>query len=83
MILSNDEYKNFFIEIKQEILKARNNALKSVNRELINLYWNIWKSIDEKLEKSKWWDNIVTNLSRDLEQDFWRGFSKRNLFRMV
>ena len=82
MILSNDEYKNFFIEIKNEILKARNNALKSVNKELINLYWNIWKSIVEKQEKSKWWDNIVTNLSRDLEQDFWRGFSKRNLLYM-
>jgi hypothetical protein len=41
MILSNDEYKTFFKEIKQEILKARNNALKSVNKELINLYWNI------------------------------------------
>lgn len=82
MILSNDEYKNFFIEIKHEILKARNNALKSVNKELINLYWNIWKSIVEKQEKSKWWDNIVTNLSIDLEQDFWRGFSKRNLLYM-
>ncbi|MDP2090337.1 MAG: DUF1016 N-terminal domain-containing protein [Candidatus Gracilibacteria bacterium] len=82
MILSNDEYKNFFIEIKHEILKARNNALKSVNKELINLYWNIGKSIVEKQEKSKWGDNIVTNLSIDLEQDFGRGFSKRNLLYM-
>jgi hypothetical protein len=56
--------------------------LKSVNKELINLYWNIWKSIVEKQEISKWWDNIVSNLSKDLEQDFWRGFSKRNLLYM-
>lgn len=79
--ISND-YKNFLIEIKQNILQARNNALKSVNKELIHLYWNIWKSIIEKQEKAKWWDDIIWKLSKDLEAEFRRGFSKRNLLYM-
>jgi len=83
MILQNNDYKNFLINLKQEIIKARNNALKSVNKELIELYWNIWKSILEKQEKSSWWDDVIWNLSKDLGQEFWKGFSKRNLFRMV
>lgn len=82
-ISSNNDYKNFLVDLKQEIIQARNNSLKSVNKELINLYWNIWKSILEKQKESKWWDNIIWNLSKDLETEFWRGFSKRNLFRMV
>lgn len=79
MNLQKNDYKNFLLHLKQEIIQARNNALKSVNKELIELYWNIWKSIVEKQEKSQWWDDIIWTLSKDLEQEFWRGFSKRNL----
>lgn len=82
MNLQNNDYKNFLVNLKQEIIQARNNALKSVNKELINLYWNIWKSILEKQEKSKWWDDVIWNISKDLEAEFWKGFSKRNLLYM-
>ena len=30
-----------FYEVVQLIRKAKNNALKSVNKELINLYWQV------------------------------------------
>ena len=83
MELKNNDYKIFLIDLKKEILNSRNNALKSVNKELINLYWNIWKLILEKQENSKWWDDIIWTLIRDLEVEFWKGFSKRNLFRML
>jgi hypothetical protein len=35
------EYKNFFTEVKERIHKAQYDALKAVNKELINLYWDI------------------------------------------
>jgi len=35
------DYKNFLIKIKKEILESRNNTLKKVNKELVNLYFNI------------------------------------------
>jgi len=41
-IISFPYYKDFIINIKQEVIKSRNNALKVVNKELINLYWTIW-----------------------------------------
>lgn len=45
------EYKTFFKEIKERIYRAQYDALKAVNKELINLYWDIGKSIVAKQEK--------------------------------
>lgn len=84
-IYSNNDYKNFLIYLKQEIIQAKNNALKSVNKELINLYWNIWEKLSDKIKNSKWWNSIIENLSNDIKKEFpWiQGFSKDNLWRMV
>jgi len=81
-ITTSSDYKVFITKIKQEVIQSRNNALKVVNKELINLYWTIWESIFKKQENSNWWDNIIWQISKDLTQDFWRGYSRRNIFRM-
>ena len=39
-----------FSDIVQLIRQARNNAIKSVNTELINLYWEIGAHISQKVE---------------------------------
>lgn len=84
-ISSNNDYKNFLINLKKDIIQSRNNALKSVNKELINLYWNIWEKLSDKIKNSKWWNSIIENLSNDIKKEFpWiQGFSKDNLWRMV
>jgi len=78
------EYKTFFKEIKERIHKAQYDALKSVNKELINLYWDIGKSITAKQEKLGWGKSIVETLARDLQKEFSgiHGFSARNLWNM-
>jgi predicted nuclease of restriction endonuclease-like (RecB) superfamily len=78
------EYKTFFKEIKERIHKAQYDALKSVNKELINLYWDIGKSITAKQEKLGWGKSIVETLARDLQKEFLgiHGFSARNLWNM-
>lgn len=43
-----------FNGIIQLIKQSRFNAIKAVNIELINLYWNIGEQISQKLEKSEW-----------------------------
>jgi hypothetical protein len=43
-----------FSEIIQLIRKAKNNALKSVNKELINLYWQVGEYINAKVESAIW-----------------------------
>ena len=85
MSLQHRDYKDFLLNLKQDIIQARNNALKSVNTELIELYWNIWKELSHKILHAWWWKSIVKNLSDDLKKDFpWiQGFSKDNLWRMV
>jgi len=78
------EYRAFIAEIKERIRASQYEALKSVNRELINLYWDIGKSIVEQQEKHGWGKSIVENLAGDLQKEYpgIRGFSVGNLRRM-
>ena len=42
-----DEYKKFIVHIKKRILSSQYEALKAVNKELIELYWDIGKMVHE------------------------------------
>lgn len=75
---------NRFIDIIQIIRQSRSNALRIVNEELINLYWNIGAYISKKLAQAEWGDSVVTELAKYIqqnEQDI-KGFSDKNLWRM-
>ncbi|GBE40041.1 hypothetical protein BMS3Bbin08_02677 [bacterium BMS3Bbin08] len=78
------EYKTFLKEIKERIHKAQYDAFKAVNKELINLYWDIGKSIVAKQEKLGWGKAIVETLAKDLQKEFpgIQGFSVQNLWNM-
>jgi predicted nuclease of restriction endonuclease-like (RecB) superfamily len=78
------EYFSFLSEIKSRIVSARIQAVRSVNKELIKLYWDIGKGIVDRQQKYKWGDNIVEALARDLQNSFPQvhGFSERNLWNM-
>lgn len=75
---------NRFIDIIQIIRQSRSNALRIVNEELINLYWNIGAYISKKLAQAEWGDSVVKELAKYIqhnEQDI-KGFSDKNLWRM-
>ena len=78
------EYRKFFGKLKAEIITARQRVYQTVNRQLVELYLNIGKSIYEKIEISKWGEGIVESLAEDLQREFpdMRGFSTRNLWEM-
>lgn len=78
------EYIKFLNEIKSRIVTARIQAIRSVNKELIKLYWDIGKNIVERQRKYKWGDNIIEALASDLKEAFPQvhGFSERNLWNM-
>src|SRR3989304_3535235 len=78
------EYKSFLKEIKDRIFKAQYDALKAVNKELINLYWDIGRSIVAKQDELGWGKAIVETLAKDLQKEFpgMQGFSARNLWNM-
>ncbi|MCK4359758.1 MAG: DUF1016 domain-containing protein, partial [Candidatus Cloacimonetes bacterium] len=75
------EYIKFLNELKNKIKQAHYQAYRTVNKELIKLYWEIGKSIIEKQEKLGWGQKIIQQLAGDLQKDFPKnsGFSERNL----
>ena len=75
---------NRFFDIIQLIKQSRTNAIKTVNAELINLYWNTGEFISKKLELAEWGDSVVTELAKYIQQNEpdIRGFSDKNLWRM-
>ncbi len=75
---------NRFTDIIQLIKQARSNALKAVNAELINLYWNIGEYISKKIEQSEWGDAVVTELANfiQIQEPEIKGFSDKNIWRM-
>jgi predicted nuclease of restriction endonuclease-like (RecB) superfamily len=78
------EYVNFLNEIKSRIVTARIQAIRSVSKELILLYWDIGKSIVERQNKFGWGKGVVEQLSSDLNREYhnYEGFSHDNLWRM-
>lgn len=78
-------YQSAFIsEIKAKVRQAQYEALKAVNVQLIDLYWQIGKSISEKQSES-WGKAIVPTLSLELQMEFpgIGGFSTTNLWLMA
>jgi predicted nuclease of restriction endonuclease-like (RecB) superfamily len=72
------------MEVKQRIYSAQYEALKAVNREMINLYWDIGKMIVSRQQNVNWGKSVVEQLAKDLQAEFpgISGFSAANLWRM-
>src|SRR5438067_13272489 len=73
-------------DVRQLILSARQTVARGVNAALVMLYWNIGRRIRRDIlqeKRAEYGEEIVVALGRQLEQEFGRGFGRRNLFRMV
>lgn len=75
---------NRFTDIIQLIKQSRTNAIKAINAELINLYWNTGEYISKKIEQSEWGDSVVTELANFIQKQEpeIKGFSDKNIWRM-
>lgn len=63
-------YKSFLHAIKQRIHESRIRSYRAVNKELIDLYWNIGREIAERQEREGWGKSVVERLSSDLREEF-------------
>lgn len=81
---SSSDYTTWLGELKSRIQSARISAARSVNRDLILLYWDIGRGIVEKQEELGWGESVIEQLSGDLRRAFpeTKGFSSRNLRNM-
>lgn len=75
------DYKETLKLIKQKIELAQQQAIISVNTNLLNLYWEVGNIILGKKEIQGWGTKVIDNLSKDITTAFpgIRGFSSRNL----
>ena len=75
-----------YSDIKQMIEDARSAVAQTVNAGLTMLYWNIGKRINDEILKNKragYGKQIVATLSRQLENEYGKGFSAKNIRRMI
>ena len=75
---------NRFAEIVSLIRSAQASAYRAVNKELINLYWNIGYYISNKLSTAQWGDKVVDELADYIQKQHpdVKGFNRRGLYRM-
>ena len=78
-------YATLLADIKQRVRRAQVRAMLAVNAELIRLYWDIGRVIDERQRQEGWGAGVIPRLARDLHNDLpeEKGFSERNIKQML
>ena len=64
------DYVSLLAEVKARVRVAQYAALKTVNKELVGLYWDIGRLITERQIDSTHGDAVVERLTRDLQAEF-------------
>lgn len=82
--VNNNHFFLFVEDIKRRIKAAQYRALQAVNKEQIQLYWDIGQLIVERQEQYGWGKSVVEKLATELQKEFVgvNGFSARNLWYM-
>ncbi len=77
-------YNNDFENIIAIIEQSKTRAIKAVNREMIEMYWQIGKYISEKTSDGGWGKSVVKEFADFLKQAYpsASGFSAQNIWRM-
>src|ERR1022692_1218969 len=73
-------------DLRRLIQHAREGVARAVDSGLTTLYWHVGQRIRQDILKEKraeYGEQIVSALAAQLEREFGRGFSRRNLFNMV
>ena len=73
-----------FEDIIQLIKQSRFNAIKAVNTEMINLYWNVGAYISKQSSTAGWGEKTVDELADFIQKNYpeQKGFNRRGLYRM-
>ncbi len=72
-------------EVKVRIQAAQTRAMSAVNAELVRLYWDIGRLIDQRQKQQGWGASVIPRLAAGLRDELpeLKGFSERNLKRML
>ena len=74
-----------FKQIVELINNRKNNAYRKINEEMIHLYFEVGKYVNELKEKSTYGDKISEKVAEFLKNNYpeLKGFTKRNIERMI
>lgn len=66
------------------VQEAQHRAQRVVNTAMIELYWNIGRSILDRQADEPWGSRVLDHLAKDLKSEFphMKGFSRTNLYNM-
>ena len=80
-IIKND---NNFSSIISIIESAKQRAMKAVNAELINMYWEVGKYLSSLVEDSSFGDKVIDEVAAYIAENnpTIKGFNRRGLYRM-
>ena len=74
---------NYINEIKKILKNARQKAYTAVNSAMVEAYWEIGRRIVEEeqsgRERAEYGKEIIKNLSKELTEEFGKGFGERNI----
>ena len=74
--------QKFYEGIKNILITARTKVYQTANFAMVEAYWNIGKSIIEEQggnEKAEYGTGLLKELSKQMTQDFGKGFTVTNL----
>jgi len=73
-----------FTELMSIIERARENAYRAVNRELISMYWDVGQHVSERTRDGGWGKSVVKEFSAFVQRQYAgiQGFSPQNIWRM-
>ena len=66
------------------INQSKQNALRKVNEELINMYWKVGEYLSKASEYTSFGDAFIDNIANEIQSAFpgIKGFNRRGLYRM-
>ena len=73
-------------DLRNLIEASKKRVYQTINTEITTLYWNIGKRISQDIlenNKADYGEQILQTLSAELQNEFGRGFSERNLYNMI
>lgn len=76
-----DNYQQILKQLKEKIRSARTKVVYTVNTQLLEIYWEVGRTILDQQELEGWGTKVIDRLSSDLRGEFpdMKGFSVRNL----
>ena len=79
-----NKYNQLLVNIGSTLQKAKENAIKAINTELVKANWEIGRHIVEfeqhGKEKADYGSALLTSLAKDLKNKYGKGFSKSNIY---